>query len=78
MECLVVSPEEKFNLKVKEIFIDTGQGGLRIYPNHTDIICSIKENSTITVKSVDNKEYSYRCKKGILKIHSNKALILFN
>jgi len=78
MECVIVNPEEKTILKAKEILIDSGQGSLRIYPYHTDLISSIKNSSKIVIKTQDNKVFTYNCRKGILKIQSNRALILFD
>ncbi|MCX7972500.1 MAG: hypothetical protein N2657_04750 [bacterium] len=75
MECKICTPYSSENFHAKEISIDTGEGVLKIYPLHTDSIFSIAPNSILRILS-DKGELKYKCNHGIIKIHSNKALIV--
>lgn len=77
MECRIVTPYKSMSIQVKEIIIDSGEGVIAIYPMHTDFISSIKKNSLIKIKTTEGK-MEYFCKQGIIKIQSNKALILID
>ncbi|MFN3995066.1 MAG: F0F1 ATP synthase subunit epsilon [bacterium] len=78
MECKIITPYKSESLEVKEIMIDSGEGVLAIYPMHTDFISSIKKNSLIKIKTKKEGKLEYFCKQGIIKIQSNKALILID
>lgn len=77
MECKIVTPYKSELAEVKEIIIDSGEGVLAIYPMHTDFISSIKKDSIIKMKTKERK-LEYFCKQGVIKIQSNKALILID
>lgn len=77
MECKIVTPYFHKTVQVKEITIDSGQGILMIYPLHTDFISSIRNNSGIKLKTHEGN-IEYKVKQGMLKIHSNKALIVID
>jgi len=77
MECEVITPYFSKSIKVKEISVENGEGKLIIYPLHTDFISSIKKNSVISIKTLD-KEEKYKCNQGVIKIQSNKALIIID
>ena len=77
MECQIISPYYSKKLQIKEILVDTGQGKLSIFPNHTDFIATIKQNDEIIIKT--NKEtHKYRVNQGLVKIQSNKCLIIID
>jgi len=78
MECKVSTPSWTKTVKVKEIVIDSGEGVLKIYPQHTDMVSSIKINSNVSLTLNDGRVFNLKCNQGILKIESNKALILID
>ncbi|MCS7243407.1 MAG: hypothetical protein RMJ36_01550 [Candidatus Calescibacterium sp.] len=77
MECKIVTPYFSKTVNVKEISIDSTNGVLLIYPQHTDMISSIKKDSLLNIKSTEGS-LKYKCNQGVIKIQSNKALILID